>query len=88
MMTIDSRVFREAGPMRYLAGPVLLNQACWSFDCDWLDVTWPGFESHVGPKIKKFSQLDRPSIGKQFKLPSGAFLFKIYAPGMQMLWST
>ena len=53
MMTIDSRVDREAGPTQYLAEPVLLNQARWSFDCDRVDVTWPGFESHIGPKIKK-----------------------------------
>ena len=39
MMTIDSRVDRKARPTRYLAGPVLLNQARWSFDCDLLDVT-------------------------------------------------
>ena len=61
MMTIDSRVDRKAAPTQYLAGPVLLNQVRWSFDCDRLDVTWPGFESHVGPKIKKFSQLGRPA---------------------------
>ena len=57
MMTIDYRVDREAAPTRYLAGTVPLNQARWSFDCDWLDVTWPGFESHVGLKINKFFSL-------------------------------
>ena len=64
MMTIDPTVDREAGPTQYLAGPVLLNRARWSFGFDRLDVTWPGFECHIGLKIKKFSQLGRPSKGE------------------------
>ena len=32
MMTTDSSVDREAGPVRYLSGPVRLNQAHLEFD--------------------------------------------------------